>query len=362
MSRAKHLLLALTPHGFGHAAMTGPVVEALRAECPDLHLTIQTAIGRDWLLTRYAEPFDQITDCADFGMRMNSALSVDVERSYADYRALHHGIEAIIAAEARRLRVLQVDAVFSNISYISLLAAQRAGIPSLALCCLNWHDLFGHYCHEREGAAEILALMRQGYESAEEFLCPAPSMPMDFANVRAIGPLAKLARRRREELAALVQAKPGDKIGLIAFGGMAVPLDFSRWPRIPGWKWVITADPGGHPDLIPRDSLEMGFSDILWSCDLVVGKPGYGTFAEAGVAGTPMLYLPRPDWPESPHLVSWLETKGRALCVQPEDLFSGAALESQLQKLFSLPTKPLPAASGIAEAVLAVKACLRLQA
>ena len=57
-----HLLVALTPHGFGHAAMTAPVVDELRRRLPQLRLTLQTAIPRTWLASRYREPFELIPE------------------------------------------------------------------------------------------------------------------------------------------------------------------------------------------------------------------------------------------------------------------------------------------------------------
>ena len=103
---------------------------------------------------------------------------------------------------------------------------------------------------------------------------------------------------------------------------------------------MTTADPGGHPDLVPRDAVDMSFTDLLCSCDVVVSKPGYGIFAEAGANGLPMLYVPRPDWPESPAVIAWLDEHGRCLPIEAAELFDAAALGSQLQTLLSRSAKP----------------------
>ncbi|TAN60870.1 MAG: hypothetical protein EPN20_13195, partial [Magnetospirillum sp.] len=52
LSFSPHLWLALSPHGFGHAAMTAPVVTELRRRRPGLRLTIQTGVPRAFLESR----------------------------------------------------------------------------------------------------------------------------------------------------------------------------------------------------------------------------------------------------------------------------------------------------------------------
>ncbi len=227
------------------------------------------------------------------------------------------------------------------------------------MSCLNWQDLYGHFCGALEGADGILAEIHAGYASARAFLRPSPAMPMPgLSNLRPIGPLARQGRADPDRLRVLIGAAPHEKVGLIAFGGMAYPLDYSRFPRLPGWKWVLAGDPCGHPDLIDRETVPLSFGDLLASADVILGKPGYGTFTEAAVNGVPMLYIPRPDWPEAPYMIKWLRDNGRCLEIQGADLFVAARLELQLQKLFSLPVKALPVPSGIDDAAALLEAAL----
>ena len=358
-----HLLVALSAHGYGHAAMTAPVVQALRRRRPGLAVSVQSAVDPAWMRGCYGAETalwsEPIGDSADFGLVMRSILEVDVAASHHRYRRLHAGLAATVSALAAKMRRSGVDLVLSNVSYVALLAAREAGIPAYALSCLNWLDLFGHYCGGLDGAQEILAEIRAGYASARAFLRPSPAMPMPgLPNLRSIGPLARQGRAAPDRLRALIGAAAHEKVGLIAFGGMAYPLDYSLFPRLPGWKWVLAGDPCGHPDLIDRETVPMAFGDLLASSDVILGKPGYGTFTEAAVNGVPMLHIPRPDWPEAPYMIEWLRENGRCLEIEGTDLFVPARLEQQLQKLFSLPAKALPAPSGIDEAADLLAAAL----
>lgn len=358
-SRSPHLLVSLSPHGYGHAAMTAPMIEALRVVRPDLRLTLQTSTPLSWLKGRYAEPFGLIAKTPDFGMAMESALKVLPEESHRRYQDLHARLEDVVEAEAAMMAALGVDLVLSNISYVALLAAKKAGIPAVAMSCLNWHEIYGAYCRHLPGAEEILARMQEAYAGARSFLCPAPSLPMPgLPNIQPIGPLARLGTPHKSELAAEMAAEQGSRFGLIAFGGMKVPLDFSRWPRLEGWKWIVCGNPGGHPDMLDREKIPFSFNDLMCSCDVVIGKPGYGTFAEAGVNGIPMLYLPRPDWPEAANLHDWLSRHGRTLPISLEEMFHKDSLERQLQTLFSLDIKPVALPTGVEEGVDILRAIL----
>ncbi len=354
-----HLLVALSPHGYGHAAMTAPVVAELRRRLPELRVTLQTSLPRTWLETRYRGDFELVSRIADFGLRQSSATEILVDRTAEDYRALHARLAEEVEREAAGLAARDVDLVLSNISYVALLAARRAGIPGLAMSCLNWADIYRHVCGARPEAPAIEAEMLDAYGSAAVFLQPAPAMPMRrLGNLRRIGPLAARGKADRAGLRRVLGVEETTRVGLVAFGGFESGLPLARWPRLSGWHWVVTGKPAGHPDLIDREAVPMGFTDILSACDLVIGKPGYGTFAEAAVNGVPMLYLPRPGWPEAPYLVDWLAVNGRCLPIAAAELFDEAALAERLRMLFSLPGKPLVEPTGAAEAADCILAAL----
>ncbi|MDH4235295.1 MAG: hypothetical protein OEV15_09220, partial [Gallionella sp.] len=88
-------------------------------------------------------------------------------------------------------------------------------------------------------------------------------------------------------------------------------LPIERWPRIDGVRWLVQqAWQVEHPDAIVLESLQISFGDLLASSDAFICKPGYGSFVEAACSGVPVLYVNRPDWPESPALIEWLRQHG----------------------------------------------------
>lgn len=317
--------------------MTAPVVTELRRRRPGLRLTIQTGVPRAFLESRYGSDFTYVDDIPDFGLRMISATEVDLDASAKGYVDLHGDWPAVVEREARRLRAAAPDLVLANVPYVTIAAAALAGIPVVALSSLQWVDIYRRYLGDRPEAALIGAEMAAAYNAAAAFLRVTPAMTMpSLTNLVEIGPVGNCGTARPAELRAALEVGEGIRIGLIAFGGIDHVLDLARWPVLPGWLWLSSlAVPPDRPDVRPWPAGGLSFSDVLASSEVVVTKPGYGTFVEAAMAGVPVLYVPRPDWPECPALDDWLRRYVRALPVELGSLL-GPGLEIQLQKLFSL--------------------------
>ncbi|CAA7617535.1 conserved hypothetical protein [Candidatus Terasakiella magnetica] len=351
-----HLWLALSPHGFGHAAMTSPVVNELRKRWPGLQLSIQTAVPHGFLASRYGDDFTHIPEIPDFGLKMLSSIAVDLDASALGYRELHAHWEELVEREAERLRNAKADLVLANVPYVTLAAAALAGIPAIALSSLEWADIYLHYLGNRPEAPRIAAEMRAAYNSALGFIRVTPAMEMpSLEKVVEVGTIAHTGRRIPDVLRMRLGLGPAQKTGLIAFGGIDPPLDLGLWPRLQGWTWLTPmVFPADRKDMRLWSEAVLSFSDVLASVDVVITKPGYGTFTEAALNSVPVLYLPRSDWPESPHLDRWLECHTKALAIdQTKDM--GDGLEAQLQKLFSLPNQAIATASGNAEAADAIE-------
>ena len=336
-----HLLACVSSHGWGHLAQTLPILAALRARMPALRVTVRSGLEPAMLRARFAaagEPEPAVIgDDTDFGFVMHDALNVDDVRSLQRYRALHADA-GWLGRERAALRALRVDAVFSNIGYMPLAAASSLGIPAFGACSLNWADVLGGLHADRADLAPMLRTMHAAYASADLLFALEPGMPFDgFARRVRVGPIARRGRTRRAELREALGVAPDRRVMMIAFGGLPMSLDTAGWRLAPGWTAVALTD-GVHETDAVRDGARLDgwpYIDLLASCDLLVAKPGYGTFAEAGFAARDTLVVPRGDWPEAPYLVDWLSRHARCAPIALAMLQAGrfeaaiAAIESQ---------------------------------
>ena len=293
-----HLLVAVSPHGFGHAAQVAPVINALVRRLPALRVTVQSTVAAWFLRQRIDTDFQLVERCTDFGLMMNSALDIDLESSASAYADLHGSWEARVSEEASRLRALAPDLVLADVPYLSVAAAQAAAIPALALCSLNWADIYRHYFSHRREAPHILQQMEAAYSAAAAFLCPAPCMPMRWVNNAVnIAPIAARGQNRRAALNELLGLDSSTALVVVAPGGVQTRFAMERWPADQNIHWLVSENwRVVHPCATAFERTGMTFTDLVASCDAVLGKCGYGTVTECVVNGIPLLYIPRPDW------------------------------------------------------------------
>ena len=352
------LLVDISPHGYGHLSQIAPVVNELRRRLPSLELLIRTTVPRKQVASRVEGAFAYLEHAPDFGMEMASALEVRAEASFRRYQALHQDWDAVVAREARAVARLAPDLLLGNVPYLSLAAARAAGVPAVALCSLNWADIFWHYCRGFSGADAIYAQMQEAYRSAELFLQPRPHMPMGWLdNRRSIAPIALRGQCRREELDARFGLEGPERLVLVAMGGMPFTLPTERWPRLPGVHWLFTSGER-HPDEVPVSESGMSFADVLASVDVVLTKPGYGTFAEAGACGVDVLYVSRGGWPEEPYLLEWLRAHARVAELGRERLLQGD-FTGALTTLAEMPRRRAAVAGGEHEATELIQGLLQ---
>ena len=343
-----HLFVDISSHGFGHLAITAPVLNALAKKAPNFRLTVRSALPAAKLQQRIKTPYTLIASATDFGYVMIDATRVDLPASATAYRQAHANWPTRVADEARFLAGLKPDLVLTNVSYLPLAGAAVAGIPALSLCSLNWADLFDHYFGDQPWAKPIHAEMLSAYRSAQAFLRVTPGMAMDvLGNVQTVGPIAALGRRHDLGLNC-------DKAILIAMGGIAHRLPVEDWPRLPGLRWLVPAAwQCRHPDAITSESFGLNFTDLLCSVDAVITKPGYGTFTEAACNGKPVIYQRRDNWPEQDCLIDWLTANGRCFEIGAAALECGQ-LAAALESVYAQSPSPIPETDGIAQAVRAI--------
>ena len=351
MNRHPHLLAAISGHGYGHLSQVAPVLEAIGERIPGLRLTLRTRLPEALLRERIGLEFALLPGELDFGMRMQSALAVDLEASARDYLEFHRNWEHRVADEAAVLRHSGADLVLADVPYLSLASARHAGIEAVAMCSLNWISIYGHYCRQRPEATVILEQMTAAYRSAAMFLQTEPAMPMpELDNTHPIGPVARLSARPWRSLARHLGLPPTTRTLLVGMGGVGLALPVADWPRFPGWRLIVPGVANDqHPDVIAMHSLDLDFPELLGGVDALLTKPGYATYVEAACLGLPVLYASRPDWPEEPWLNPWLERHTRATEVAIDVLYQGEFL-APLEALMALKPRPRPAPTGVAEA------------
>ncbi|MBF0356716.1 MAG: hypothetical protein HQL43_15920 [Alphaproteobacteria bacterium] len=287
-------------------------------------------------------------------MIMNSATSIDLEATAEAYNLRHLDWEVRLAAEAERLSQARPDLILANIPYLTIAVAKRLGVPVIGLSSLNWFDLYQSYLGHRPEAPGILKTILEAHSGAKMFLKLAPCLTMErlaeVTELKCLGPSARIGRKDPSGLRSRLGIADGGKLGLIAYGGVANRLPVENWPAIKDWTWLIPKDWGvDRADFRPFEGAGMGFPDVLASSDMVLTKPGYGTYTEAACNGVAVLAQERPDWPETPPFDTWMGQHARYATL-PEGEILGGRIQGKISELMSLEPPACPQPTGIAEA------------
>jgi len=351
----RHLLVAISPHGLGHAMPTVAVLNALRHVLPELSLTLMTRLPRAAFVERLQGPFEIIDHGAEFGMHMDGPLDVKVQASAEGYAALIEDWDNLVAQEADVIRRATPDLVLSNISFLAIAGAKAAGVPVAALCSFNWLDVFGAYCGDLTGAPAIMEHLQGAYAGADIFLRASPGTAMDeLTNTRVIGPIGSVGTARRDAIDKELQLSSSQRLVIADLGGIAGGDLADRLPVVDKVHWLLPgAVPDQRADISSTSTPAMPYIDVLASADAVVTKPGYGTFIEAAANATRVLYAARGVWPEEPHMCPWINDQACAAEISRSSLEGGTFVDD-LQALLArrMATAVSPAGNEQAAKVL----------
>lgn len=355
-----HLLLAVTAHGYGHLAQCAPVVESLRRRIPGLRLTLQGDIDPCFARRRLPPGYTQIRQAADVGLLMDGPLVTRWAESLDAYRDFEAGYEGRLAHQMALLRDLAPDLVLADAPWLPLDAARRLGIPSVGLCSLSWYDILRASPVADQVPAGILERMARAYGEADLFIRPAPAMPMEWLpNGVDVGPIAQRRPDRGAEIRARLGLPASRPLALLQFGGFGGLDPLGDWPEQDQVHWLVEDLRGRRRrDASSFASAGGTLLDLLGSFDLMLLKPGYGSFTEAACNGVPVLYLSRRDWPEEPYLVPWLRARVPAREVSLPDLMAGR-LAGPIAGLLAAGRSPPVDPSGIEAAADLIEPLLR---
>lgn len=348
----RHLLLAVTAHGYGHLAQSAPVVAELKYRYPKLRVTLQGDINPAYAARRLPPGYHQVPIAADVALPMDGPLSVRWAEGLALYETFEVGYEGHLAAQIGRLRADPPDLVLADIPWLPLDAARRLGIPAAGLCCLSWYDILRESPVGADMSPALTRRLRDTYAGADVFLRAQPSMPMTWLpNARDIGPIATHRPRDPAALRRRLGLGASTRVVLMQFGG-AGRLRLGGPRRLLPDLCLVTPDADAASERDDVRVLGPGDPDVLEvlaSADALITKPGYGTFAEAACNGIPVLSVTRDDWPESPWLERWLADQVPLRRVAPAAFAAGDIVAALGELLATGPVQPI-AADGVGAA------------
>lgn len=344
----KRVAFFLSGHGFGHAVRESALMEALPE---DVAIDIYTSVPEAFFRDEVRRPARVIPCEIDCGCLQTDTVAVDVEGTLARYAEIESERGSLIARFAPMLRASGADLVIGDTPPLAFPIARAAGVPAWSVCNFTWLDIYAPYVAKHPRYLDLFGRMRADYALADRHLRLFPHMPGDASlPAEPVGMVCRPGRPRREEFARRFGFDAGKKWALIYVGSFGLEgVDWHRLARYPDWEFMglfpLEGAPANYRFL--KKDLSFRYADLNASCDLVIGKLGYGLVAECLAAAKPILFLGRKDFAEFEMLKSLVEERGMGREI-PLERFKRADFGEDLQALTAKPSEPLQA-TGVAD-------------
>ncbi|MBF0347412.1 MAG: hypothetical protein HQL81_07065 [Magnetococcales bacterium] len=341
------IFCAVSGHGYGHLSQIAPILDQLGTMNPDLRIMVAGNLDRG-VVERFVHvrhEFDH--GFRDIGLVQSDPMVVDLEATRFRYEAMQQNWEERVEAEMSRISAWSTSLVLVDIPCVTIAAAHRLGIPSVAVASLSWdHVIKAYFSLEDPAVMGWWRRMREHYAKVTLALHPEPAIVGDtFPRFEVIPPLVSRAQVRKESLRGALGIASDDRrpLVMINLGGMpshAVPLEQIIQELRYHWLFKETELPSLNHVHSTTKVHQWPFEDVLASVDAVVSKPGYGTAIGAAAQGVALLYVRRGRFPDEDPICNWLSRNARAREIDTETFASGRWHEA-MQSLFHL-TPPSP--------------------
>ena len=320
---------------------------ALRQRAPELRLEVFSRVPEWFFADTLRTPFGYHDCLTDIGMVQRTPLEEDLEetqRRLADFLPFS---EKELDALADELKALGCQAVVCDISPLGIAAAQRAELPSILLENFTWDWIYAGYLKEASALAAAIETLAGVFAQATVHIQTEPVCdPRPDADLLA-PPLSRPPRVPRAELRKQIGVADDRPVALVTLGGSESYLELGGALQEAGDLFFIVSGGSRQVERLPNQLLLPHHSgyyypDLVHASDVVVGKPGYSTVAEAYHAGIPFMHLPRARFREYPVLADYIEREVGGQEIHHEDFLRGRWIMAARGLLRRHPRTPRP--------------------
>lgn len=353
MSKSASIGYFITDHGFGHASRAAAVMAAVGRLQPAVRFELFTTCPK-WIFEDSLQaPFGYHAVHGDVGLvqasplREDMAATLDVlQRRFPFSPNLTSQVAATLNATGCRLALC-------DIAPLGIAAAAKAGIPSMLVENFTWDWIYQPYLSSEPRLEPYIEYLHDLYARVDHHIQTDP-LCRPMAGTARVGPIARLPRTAPEIIRNRLNIADTARVVMVSMGGVPDRFEFldnmneepDVYMLIPGAE----ARRSAHPKIIllPAHS-DFFHPDLLQAADVLVGKAGYSTAAEAYFAGIAFGYVQRPRFAESQVLENFIESHLPSRCIKPDDYHDGRWIE-RLPELLAMP-RSKPALHNGAEAV-----------
>jgi hypothetical protein len=326
--------IAITDHGFGHAARTASIAGQLQKLLPAVKLILVTTAPK-WLLECYIDgDFIYRQRGFDVGVVQADSLKMDLDATRSKWQKIIDNQAEIIAEEVAFCREQQVDLVFADAPPLAVLIAKQIGVPCWMSGNFGWDFIYRDWGGKFTAIADWIS---DCYGQCDRlFRVPLHESMSRFPVIEDVGLTGgdpKYSLDVLREKFKLIQ--PKERTILLTFGGLSLDaIPYQNIDRFPDYQFItLDRQAPDLPNLVKALDLAVRPVDFMPLCDRVVSKPGYSTYAEALKLQIPIVSLTRSGFAEAEIILNGMQDYGHHQIINPDDFFGAdwEFLNSSLQ-------------------------------
>jgi hypothetical protein len=335
------LIFYISGHGFGHASRQIELVREIVAQRPEVRVVVRTSVPR-WLFAPVAHASVEVqTVETDTGVVQFDSLSLDEEQTAHDAARFFADFDRRVDVEAELIRGLRAALVVGDIPPLACAAADRAGVPGLAISNFTWDWIYGAYPAFDRIAPAVIPAIRRAYGTTTRALrlpLHGGFEPM-AAVTRDIPLIARRSMRDPAETRARLGLSGDRPIVLASFGAYGADLPLAAI-RDEGRLTIL--------DVRREPPAGLLYQDLVAAADVVVSKPGYGIVSECAANDTALLYTSRGRFIEYDVFVAEMPDILRCRYIAQDDLLAGRWADAVCALLAQPAPATRPAIDGAA--------------
>lgn len=227
---------------------------------------------------------------------------------------------------------LKLDIILCDIAPIGIYSGKQIGIPTVLVENFTWDWIYEGYTQIAKQANQEIEYLRNLFQQATVHIQTEPvcfrSAENGSSNLYTVPPVSRFHEASREEFRSNLSIDSKKPLLTISMGGIqGGSIPFKRLKEYKDYSFVI-------PDLtlaktrsdknlyfLGRDA-KIYHPDLMAASDIVIGKMGYGTFAETYSSGVPYYYITRSKFRESKIMDAFAKEHTQSLSMTEDDFIS----------------------------------------
>lgn len=317
------IYLAITDHGFGHAARTSSIAATIQKLLPAVKLILVTTAPK-WLIDCYISgDFIYRPRSFDVGVVQSDSLKMNLDATLHRWQEILAQQEQIIAEEVAFIQAEGVDLVFADVTPIASLIARAAGVPCWMSSNFGWDLIYRDWGGAFTPIADWIS---ECYQQCDRlFRVPLHESMDRFPVIEDIGLTGGDPKYDLDVLRDKFQlTQSPEKTILLTFGGLGIDaIPYENVRAFPDYQFItLDRQAPDLPNLIKVLDRQYRPVDFMPLCSRVVSKPGYTTYAEALKLDIPLLSLTRSGFAESEIIINGMRDYGYHQVISPAEFFT----------------------------------------